>query len=167
MEQEIWKTIDKYPGYEVSNLGRIKSYKMSEEGRILQGKNSKGYVGIDFRVEGKTVQDLVHRVVLSVFSPIEGMDSLTVNHKNGITTDNRLENLEWMTQSENTRHARRELKSGLAIRSVRIITLSGEEYIFESVTEAAEFAGVAKGTISRWARGTRSYEGKMKLVEYL
>ena len=97
MEQEIWKTIDKYPGYEVSNLGRIKSYKMSEEGRILQGKNSKGYVGIDFRVEGKTVQDLVHRVVLSVFSPIEGMDSLTVNHKNGITTDNRLENLEWMT----------------------------------------------------------------------
>lgn len=97
MEQEIWKTIDKYPDYEVSNLGRIKSYKMSKEGRILQGKDSKGYVGIDFRVEGKTVQDLVHRVVLSVFSPVEGMENLTVNHKNGITTDNRLENLEWMT----------------------------------------------------------------------
>ena len=79
MEQEIWKAIEKYPGYEVSNLGRIKSYKISKEGRILQGKDAKGYIGIDFRVDGKTIQDLAHRVVLSTFSPVDGMENLTVN----------------------------------------------------------------------------------------
>lgn len=167
MEQEIWKAIDKYPDYEVSNLGRIKSYKMNKEGRILQGKNCKGYVGIDFRVEGKTIQDLVHRVVLSVFSPVEGMENLTVNHKNGVTTDNRLENLEWMTQSENTAHARRVLGSGLGTKKVHIITIQHEDKYFDTVTDAAAFMGVAKGTISRWANGSRSCEGKARLVEYL
>ena len=167
MEQEIWKAIEKYPGYEVSNLGRIKSYKMDKEGRILQGKNSKGYIGIDFRVDGKTVQDLVHRVVLSTFSPIQGMENLTVNHKNGNRQDNRLENLEWMTLSDNSAHARRVLGSGLAARKVHIITMKKEDKYFDTVNEAAEFMGVVKGTISRWANGSRSYEGKARLVEYL
>jgi hypothetical protein len=167
MEQEIWKAIEKYPGYEVSSFGHIKSYKVDKNGRILQGKDSKGYVGIDFRVEGKTVQDLVHRVVLSTFSPIEGMENLTVNHKNGDTKDNHLDNLEWMTLSDNTAHARRVLGSGLGTRKIHIITLQREDKYFDTVTEAAEFMGVAKGTISRWAKGSRSYEGKARLVEYL
>ena len=167
MEQEIWKAIEKYPGYEVSNLGRIKSYKMSKEGRILQGKINKGYIGIDFRVDGKTIQDLAHRVVLSTFSPIDGMENLTVNHKNGDRTDNRLENLEWMTLSENTAHARRTLGSGLCAKKVHIITMQREDKYFDTMTEAAEFMGVAKGTVSRWANGSRSYEGKARLVEYL
>lgn len=167
MEQEIWKAIEKYPSYEVSNLGRIKSYKMSKEGRILQGKDSKGYIGIDFRVDGKTIQDLVHRVVLSTFSPVERMENLTVNHKNGNRTDNRLENLEWMTLSESISHARRTLGSGLGTKKVHIITMQREDKYFDTVTEAAEFMGVTKGTISRWANGTRSCEGKARLVEYL
>ena len=79
---EIWKKIEWYPGYEVSNLGKIKSYKQSREGRMLQGKIVKGYIGIDFRVNGKTIQDLLHRVVLSTFSPIEGCQDMTVNHIN-------------------------------------------------------------------------------------
>lgn len=164
---ENWKKIEKYPGYEVSDQGRIKSFKTSKEGRILQGKNCKGYVGIDFRVNGETVQDLVHRVVLSTFAPVEGWENLTVNHKNGNKTDNRLENLEWCTLSENTAHARKVLGSGLGARKVRIIMLTREEKIFNTVTEAAKFMGVTKGTISRWANKTRSCEGKARLVEYL
>lgn len=164
---EIWKDIEKYPGYQVSNQGRIKSFKVNKEGRILRGKNCKGYIGIDFCVNGETTQDLVHRVVLATFAPVEGWETLTVNHKNGDKTDNRLENLEWCTLSENVSHARRVLGSSWGTRKIRIITLTQEEKIFDTVTEAAKFMGVAKGTISRWANKTRSYEGKARLVEYL
>jgi transcriptional regulator with XRE-family HTH domain len=78
-----------------------------------------------------------------------------------------LENLEWCTLSENTAHARRVLGSGLGTRKVHIITMQREDKYFDTVTEAAEFMGVAKGTISRWANGNRSCEGKARLVEYL
>lgn len=164
---EIWKPIEKYPGYEVSNLGRIKSYKQNKNGKILEGKDQKGYVAIDFRVNGQTIQDLVHRVVLSTFAPISGWEQLTVDHKNGNRQDNRVENLEWVTLSENSSRARRILKTGNAIKQVRIIMMNREEKIFNSVTEAAKSLGVTKGTISRWANGQRKYEGKYRLVEYL
>lgn len=167
MEEEIWKPILKYPGYEVSSLGRVKSYKQNKEGKIISGSKSKGYIKIDFRINNNTVQDLVHRVVLSTFCPVDNWETLTVNHKNGNPLDNRLENLEWMTQSENTQHARRVLKSGQGVRRVHIITLKKEELFFDSATEAAQFLKVSKGTVSRWANGVRSYERKCRLVEYL
>ena len=109
----------------------------------------------------------MHRVVLSTFAPVEGWESLTVNHKNGNPLDNRLENLEWMTLSENTSHARRILGSGMGTKKVHIVTIQREDKYFDTATEAAQFMGVTKGTISRWANGGRSYEGKARLVEYL
>lgn len=164
---EIWKPILKYPGYEVSNMGRVKSYKVYSSGKILSGKKSKGYLAIDFRIDGRTVQEFVHRIVLSTFNPIDNWENLTVNHKNGNRLDNRLENLEWMTLSENSYHARHVLKTGYSTKKVHIITLKKENLFFDTVTEAAKKIGVSKGTISRWANGTRSYEGKFRLVEYL
>lgn len=164
---EIWKKIERYPGYEVSNLGKIKSYKQSQEGRILQGKMVRGYIGIDFRVDGKTIQDLLHRVVLSTFNPIEGWQDMTVNHINGDILDNRLENLEWMTQSDNTKHARRVLKNGNGIKQVHIIFLDGTEKYFEAGTDAANYIGVARSTVSKWAKGQRNYKDKYQLVEYV
>lgn len=50
-------------------------------------------------------QALVHRLVLSTFNPIENMENYDVNHKNGNKLDNRLENLEWCTRSENIKHS--------------------------------------------------------------
>ena len=164
---EIWKDIEQYPGYQVSNLGQIKSFKQSKEGRILKPKVNGGYMGIDFRKDGKTYYGLVHRIVLSTFSPIEEWETLTVNHIDGNPSNNKLENLEWMTQSENSRYSREVLRTGNAIQQVHIIELNGAEKFYNSVTEAAKEMGVAKGTISRWVNKQRSYEGKYKLVEYV
>lgn len=147
---EIWKDIEQYPGYQVSNRGQIKSFKQSKEGRILKPKISGGYLGIDFRKDGKTYYGLVHRIVLSTFSPVEGWEMLTVNHIDGNPSNNKLENLEWMTQSENSKYSREVLKTGNAVRQVHVIELNGVEKIYNSVTEAAKAMGVAKGTVSRW-----------------
>lgn len=112
---EIWKDIIEYPGYQVSNLGQIKSFKQSKEGHILKPKLSGGYLGVDFRKDGKTYYGLIHRIVLSTFSPVEGWETLTVNHIDGNPSNNKLENLEWMTQSENSRYSRRVLRTGNAV----------------------------------------------------
>lgn len=54
--------------------------------------------------KGKLQMFKVHRLVLMTFNPVKDMDNLLVNHKNGIKDDNKLENLEWVTASENKVH---------------------------------------------------------------
>jgi DNA-binding transcriptional regulator YiaG len=109
----------------------------------------------------------VHRIVLSTFAPIENWEVLTVNHIDGNCLNNNLENLEWMSQSENTVYSRSVLQTGNRTRRVHIITLRGEEKFYESVTEAAKQLGFSKTAISNWANKKRNYEGKFKLVEYV
>ncbi len=66
-----------------------------------------GYQIVALLVGGKRSYPLVHRLVLSTW--IGPANGLHCNHKNGVRGDNRVENLEWVTRSENERHARREL----------------------------------------------------------
>lgn len=53
--EEIWKPINDYPGYEISNLGRVKSYKMDKiNGKIMNPyKTTKGYLQIDISLDGR------------------------------------------------------------------------------------------------------------------
>lgn len=111
-KDEIWKDIPGYEEYyQISNHGRIKSLnRISCQNHIIEEKIRKatldqdGYYKIILTVNGNVRSFFVHRIVATVFIP--NVDNLPqINHKNCIKIDNRVENLEWTTSSENILHA--------------------------------------------------------------
>lgn len=102
-----WRSIPGYEGlYEVSNDGQVKRLggtpKCHHE-RNLRPSNRHGYPTVALCKNGKPNSFEVHRLVTRAFIGKQG--NLWVNHKNGNKTDNRLENLEYLTPGENTKHA--------------------------------------------------------------
>ena len=107
---ETWKQINGYPNYQVSNLGRVRSYTEKFTGK-KQGKpkirkqqvSPYGYNILCLYNNGRKTH-AVHRLVAEAFIP--NPDNLRcINHKNGVKTDNRVDNIEWCTYSENIQHA--------------------------------------------------------------
>ena len=102
--QEIWKPIEDYEGcYEVSNLGRVKSLKFNKEVILKTCIDSGGYAYNGLRKNGKSKNFLVHRLVAFAFLGKKDYQD-QVNHINGDKTDNRLNNLEWVSNVENYCH---------------------------------------------------------------
>lgn len=103
---EIWKPVVGYPRYEVSNLGNVRGIDFMRTGRtqILFSKHNKGgYIVVSLCKEGKRKDALVHILVAQAFIP-NPENKPEVDHINCIRDDNRVENLRWVTRSENCRN---------------------------------------------------------------
>lgn len=114
--QEIWKSVEGYVGlYEVSDLGNFRRvdghHKSHPIGRCLKTHlSSYGYPMVWLYASGKAKYHLAHRLVAYAFCGLTR--ELIVNHKNGIRNDNRAENLESVTASQNERHKWETLRTG-------------------------------------------------------
>jgi hypothetical protein len=99
---EIWKEVTdpNFKDFLVSNMGRIRT----NFGKVTYGSNNNGYRSTRDNMSGTKVKRMVHCLVAEAFL---GKSDLLVNHKDGVKINNKLENLEYVTQSENCLHARR------------------------------------------------------------
>jgi len=101
--EEIWHTVPGMEDYEVSNLGNVRS--MKNKGKLLAKRlTPKGYLRVKLCIHSIGHQFMIHRLVGMVFVP-GYKENLQINHINGIKSDNRAENLEWCTGSQNLKHA--------------------------------------------------------------
>lgn len=140
--EEIWKNMIDNKKYEVSNKGNI---------RHVNGKNLKiqyskdGYSTVviyDNNNKAKSIR--VHREVLKAFNFIDNYKQMEVNHKNFNRTDNRLENLEWTTSEENSKHRNSHLEY---YNSEECYDSFGNK--FKSYREAARYYGISPNTVKR------------------
>lgn len=167
MSKEIFKPILGYEGlYQVSNLGIVKAIKKTvyngkgywirKETILKYSFNTFGYKQVVLCKNGKCKTYRIHRLIALAFIP-NPENKPQVNHINGIKTDNRVENLEWNTNSENKKHA---IKIGLTIpkkgaqcyQAKKILnTKTGE--IFSTLDAAAESIKMNNNTLCMQLRG--------------
>ena len=152
--EEIWKQVpEKYGNYQVSNMGRLRH---SELKKIKKTRIHKtGYVYGKTTKDNKKINIKMHRLVAETFIQ-NPKNKPCVNHINGIKTDNRTENLEWVTYKENSDHAIRtglidysKLDKSHSYTAVRQFTKNGV-FIrdWNSIKQAAGELRISKSAIS-------------------
>lgn len=185
---EIWKDIEDYPNYQISNFGRVKSKeryvntiggaKRKIKDKIIKPTlDSRGYYVVSlYNEKGKSNPKLIHRLVCETF--LENKNNYPViNHINGIKIDNRLENLEFCTQSHNIKEAYRlglekPNKTNLGkfgiknkkARKIKQIDINTNEIInvFYGVCEAGRKTGINYRNIDLCLKNKRNYAGGYK-----
>lgn len=131
-------------------------YLIDETGKILSNytdsfmcpsRDNNGYLGVSLRCYDKKLRRFqVHRLVMSVFNPIENMENLQVNHIDGNKQNNHINNLEWCTCSENHKHAfRTGLRTNIGLKfNQKKLTDDKVIDIFNKIKIGEKISSIAK-----------------------
>ena len=165
-QQEIWKDIEGYDGkYQVSNMGRLRSNQFGSW-RIMHPSTRKplGYKRVHLSFNGKIKGHQVHRLVAKAF--VEGYaDGLVVNHKNENPSDNRAENLEWVTYGYNSNYGTTRIRVTAKESRYIVVQLDqdGKEMAkFYGFGDASRSTGISDNCIWNCCKGKQSTAGGYK-----
>lgn len=111
----VWKVIDEFPRYEISNTGIIRNLK-TKISKYTNKSHKSGYEYVQFKKNNRTHMKKVHRLVafahlrspsedLKILCSGKGIGVVLVNHKDGNKLNNNVDNLEWCDDSYNQEHA--------------------------------------------------------------
>ncbi len=141
---ESWKVVPETDGlYEASTLGGIR-----RDGKLIKPHTHRrtGYQYCSISIHGKLFNRTIHRLIAKTFIH-NPMNKEQVNHKNGIKTDNRVENLEWNTRSENQKHS---IRTGLrTAKGTKNSQCKLDEISVRVIREAVD-AGYPNGHIAKY-----------------
>ena len=163
--KEIWQPILEVGGnYEISNLGQVRNSKTLNLIQHNIRHTGYHYVTIGSRVNNTRQCMSVHRLVAKYFCIGYNVD-LVVNHIDGNKSNNIASNLEWVTQSENIRHAYKlGLISSPPTRPKKKVLCVTTGTTYESVRDASRQTGISQGNISQACNGHRSHAGGFKWI---
>lgn len=163
---EEWKDIKNYPDYMVSNQGRVISLNFKRTGkeqvlRCCKGKD--GYLAVKLYKNGKLKNFKVHRLVSEAFIPNTDNKPF-IDHINTDKTDNRVENLRWVTSKENSnnpltkKHFSESRKGKLNYNSKKVLQFDLNGNLIRSwdaVREVERELGYYNSSISSCCNGKR------------
>lgn len=184
--KEIWKDIKDYEGYQVSNLGNVRSIDRKKtswnghqnievlyKGKILKQHDLKGYNAVGLWLNGKMRNVPVHRLVAITFLDNDNAYPC-INHIDGNKLNNNVNNLEWCTYSHNNKEAYRiglrEISDKQKERFRQVGFKTGKKVIqkdllgniikvFNSTRQASLELGINQGNISMCCNGNRKSVG--------
>lgn len=140
------------PQYILSKDGKIKNSKIQKE---LTPRIKNGYYFVSLKCNDQKYHEFsLHRLLATTFIPVDNQEDKIINHKNGDKLDNRIDNLEWITQKENIQHA---LKNELIPVNKKAVLQYSLDGIFinkyNSIQEAVEKTGCDRSAIIKVCKG--------------
>ena len=159
MKYEIREVVGYENLYMVDTEGNV--FRVTKNGLKLLKKNKteKGYLYVDLIKFGERKHKKIHRLVLEAFLPNENSDKLTVNHKDEDKTNNRLENLEWLSLADNIRYS----QAKPIVQLDKNYNLIG---VYESSRIAQEKTGCDQSSIIKCIKGKAKTCGGYKWLLY-
>jgi hypothetical protein len=140
---EEWRICRENENYEVSSFGNVRNKKT---GLLLASFNNNGYLATSLKSGMvKPSRQRVHRIVASAFC-VKGDGKEYVNHIDGDKRNNRADNLEWVTNSENAKHYYTTHEKKVAV-PIRITEHDGTVRDFKGINEAGRHYGLARATM--------------------
>lgn len=164
--KELWKDIPDYPGYQASNIGRIRSKdrvvhysdgrNRKYKGTVLRPRaNGLGYLEVypGFAPNGRRNTVGVHRLIAMAHIP-NPEEKPFINHKDGNPGNNNINNLEWVTPQENSQHAKYVLKNASYGTPCQKVICVETGVVYDSIRRAWRETGV------HWSDIARALDGK-------
>lgn len=155
------KQIKDFPKYFITKTGKV--FKMNKTGILKEVKpflNHNNYLRVQIYKEGKPYKRFVHKLVIEAYEGVQ--EGKQVNHKDGNKLNNSIENLEWVTPSENIKHS---IKTGLRSfeslekKVIAVDIVTGKELRFKSLREAERVTSIHASNIRKVIYGKRKHAG--------